>query len=115
MAQAKHLDLIRFLPSNTSPFFKGTLHESMVFTVSKNLFPLVTYKRYGLMKVILDGKRPGRKKIFGPSEKTIDSLRLSLFRGVGFEGKKLLSGRIKKISMKIWLARRSLSPDLKKM
>lgn len=88
----------------------------MVFTVSKNLFPLAAYKRYGLTKVILEGKKSGRKKIFGPSEKTIDSLRLSLFRGMGFEGKKLVvGGRIEKISMKIWLTRRLLSPDLKKI
>ena len=55
---------------------------------------MATYKRYGLTKVILNDKKPGRKKIFGPSEKTIDSFRLSLFRGVGFEGKKLVTGRI---------------------
>jgi len=41
-------------------------------------------------------ERSGRKKIFGPSEKNIDSLRLSLFRGVGFEGKKLVEPELLK-------------------
>jgi len=58
------LGLIRFFPSNTNPFFKGTLHESMFFSVSKNLFSLTAYKWRGLMKVIFHDGEAWNEKDF---------------------------------------------------